>query len=402
MALSTRAFSSSISRRQFLGVGTRAFIAVGFVTSLTHCAIIPDPEPSTKILVPRGFKPRIVARSGYRPSQNSNYAWHSLPDGGACFDTGDGGWIYVSNCEDDPDGGVGALRFDEKGTLIDAYRILNGTRKNCAGGATPWGTWLSCEEVTSGRVWECDPFGNNDAIAQRRLGVFAHESACVDPLTHEIYLTEDKGDGCLYRFTQDEPVLDGMPNLAQGQLKLAQVIDGYINWIEVPDPQARKIPLRYQVEGSTRFKGGEGIDIYDRFVRFTTKHDNRVWQIDLQDDRITVIQKLPGQVNDVDDITHTPDGKILIAEDGVKMRILYFPENSGPPVTLMQLPEHRYSEITGLAFDPSGTRLYFSSQRGNTDQGEDGISFEIAGDFHDIDSKPQLVEWNLNHNDLSI
>ncbi len=402
MLLSTKSLSRSISRRQFLSVSTKAFVAVGLGTSLTHCTTIPDPETSTKILVPGGFVPRIVARSGYPSNVISNYVWHDSPDGGACFDTGDGGWIYASNSETRNNGGVGALRFDRNGTLIDSYQILNGTRHNCSGGPTPWGTWLSCEEVSSGLVWECDPFGNNDAIVQRALGVFAHESACVDPLTHEIYLTEDKGDGCLYRFTPDDPGQGGMPNLSRGQLKVAQIIDGYINWVRVPDPQARKIPLRYQIKGGTRFNGGEGIDIYNRFVRFTTKGDNRVWQIYLQDNRIEVVHNLSGLDNDIDDITHTPGGKILIAEEGARARILYFPENSGSAMTLAQLPEHRYSEITGLAFDPSGTRLYFSSQRGNTDQGADGISFELSGDFLDIDSNPRLVEWNLDHRDISI
>ena len=47
--------------------------------------------------------------------------------------------------------------FDSGRRGRDAYRILDGTKWNCAGGATPWDTWLSCEEHGKGLVWECDP-----------------------------------------------------------------------------------------------------------------------------------------------------------------------------------------------------------------------------------------------------
>jgi secreted PhoX family phosphatase len=68
------------------------------------------------------------------------------------------------------------VRFASSGEVIDAYQILSGTNLNCAGGLTPWGTWLSCEETLTGRVWECDPLGENEAVVRPAMGVFKHEA----------------------------------------------------------------------------------------------------------------------------------------------------------------------------------------------------------------------------------
>ena len=64
------------------------------------------------------------------------------------------------------------LRFDARGELIDSYPICTGTTNNCAGGPTPWGTWLTCEEIDEGLVYECDPTGRQLAVPAPALGVF--------------------------------------------------------------------------------------------------------------------------------------------------------------------------------------------------------------------------------------
>lgn len=397
MTFIARPFSRSISRRNFLGLGASAVAAAGLGAGLVKWKLSPEPEVTTRFWVPRGFTPRIIARSGQRLVVKSYYRWHSAPDGGGCFATGDGGWIYVSNGELTPGGGVSALRFDAAGTIVDCYGILSGSRHNCSGCETPWNTWLSCEEHPRGIVWECDPFGQQRAQAHPALGVFKHESAAVDPVSAQIYLTEDRFDGCLYRFTPAQVTLPAAPDLGHGVLEVAMMQDSRISWVEIPDPAAAQKPLRYQVNGAHRFDGGEGIDIVGGLLRFTTKGDGRIWQIALQHGKLGVLHDLEGLVSEVDDLTHTADGDIVVAEEGSPLRILFIPGDAERVLTLVQLPDHHASEITGLAFDPTGERLYFSSQRGNTGLDEDGVSFELMGDFRRLSVDTPLVEWNLEN-----
>ena len=103
----------------------------------------------------------------------TNHVWHSSPDGGGIVPTESGGWIYISNSERKKnEGSVGSIEFNTQGDIISAYSILTDSTQNCGGCVTPWNTWLSCEEVRNGIVWECDPYGNNKAVRCPALGHF--------------------------------------------------------------------------------------------------------------------------------------------------------------------------------------------------------------------------------------
>lgn len=347
------------------------------------------PADENGVRLPEGFTSRIVARA-FQQVPNSNYAWHQFPDGGATYATGDGGWIYVSNSEIPvlPIGGVGALRFNADGDIIDAYSILGGTRMNCAGGPTPWGTWLSCEEVPDGLVYECDPTGTNLAVQRPAMGTFQHEAAAVDPVHRTVYLTEDVDDGGFYRFTPDTfgDLSSGLLEIAELQWK-GEIAD--VVWHEVPTPNPLlplQTPTRNQVPESSAFDGGEGAWYSRGFVYFTTKGDNRIWALNTFNQTIEIVYDDDTHPNPiltgVDNVTVGPLGNVMVAEDGGDLQIVAL-SPAGETFPVMQVvngpDNHDQSEITGPAFSPDGRRLYFSSQRANGN----GITYEITGPFND-------------------
>ena len=303
----------------------------------------------------------------------------------ATFPTDDGGWVLVSNSETF-EGGASAVRFDPDGEMRDAYRILDGTTQNCSGGGTPWGTWLSCEEVQGGLVWECDPSGKRRALSRPAMGTFKHEAAAVDPEGRRIYLTEDLIDGALYRFTPTR-----WHDLTEGTLEAAVVGgDGAVSWERVPDPAAKRVPTRRQVNGSTEFKRAEGIWLDGGVVYVSTTADHRVHAYDIARERIRVIYDglAPGDTPllRVDQLTADLAGEVFVCEDIATDEIdIGLIDRRGRVSKFLSAtgPDHEGSELTGVTFDPSGRRMYFASQRafGSGAAIGPGAIYEVSGPF---------------------
>jgi hypothetical protein len=371
------------NRRQFLQLVGSA-VVLGGVAGLSGNAARASavgygalgPPDANGLRLPRNFRSRLLAQS-FRPVGPRLYPWHTAPDGGACFTAADGGWVYVSNSEA-PAGGASALRFDRRGAVVDAYPILLGTSSNCSGGATPWGTWLSCEEKRDGRVWEADPFGRHVARVRPALGVFTHEAVAF--ADGAAFLTEDEPDGCLYRF-----VASGRGQVQRGVLEVAAGTPANIKWVRVPDPSAAVVPTRHQVPGAIKFNKAEGCFALGRSVVVCESGADRIWA--LEGERLTCrydgALAPTAPLHGVDGITVHRNGVAFVAEDGGDMQVCGLFSGGVAPVA--QFVGHDDSEVTGLAFDPSGRRLYLSSQRGSTALSVQGVglgqTFEITGPF---------------------
>jgi secreted PhoX family phosphatase len=195
-----------------------------------------------------------------------------------------------------------------------------------------------------------------------------------------VYLTEDLIDGAFYRFTPKRP-----RDLSEGLLEVALVgRDRSVRWRRVHDPAGRARDTRDQVSGATRFKRAEGIWFDEGVVYLSTTGDSRVHAYDTRARKIEVIYDGLGKGDTpllrVDQLTASKAGEVFVCEDLATSEIdigVIEPDRRVSRFLSVTGPAHRGSELTGVCFDPSGTRMYFSSQRAR----KHGVIYEVSGPF---------------------
>jgi secreted PhoX family phosphatase len=457
-----------LSRRDLLtrSLAGAAVLAVGDLgsvlaapSSFASSPGAPVPDPLGVLDLPPGFSYRIVSRAGDPlPGGGITPGRH---DGTASFAAPRHGIRLVQNHEignadpfptvADPaltydpkaKGGTTTLSLDRGLNRVDEYVSLAGTWSNCAGGKTPWNTWLTCEETETkagltadkdhGFVFEVDPgqpANNQNPTPLTALGRFAHEAVCIDPVEGHVYLTEDASapNGLLFRFTPN----DTTP--AYGALRNGGVLEAMkcsrggthvpdlsvfstpgttldVEWVTIPDPLAATTSIRKQftdteVTRSRKFEGawwgnsrlrsdGDGhrwnygrhdgqAHIVCSFARLSdgslSEHDGQVWVFDPGRQKLTLVVHFPVNTDPTsenpdgpDNITVSPFGGLLLAEDGEGVQHLLTVDSKGT-TSVFARNQLSSSEFTGPNFAPQGKVLFANIQ-------DQGLCFAITGPF---------------------
>lgn len=376
------------------------------------------PDPAGMLDLPPGFSYRVISSLGDAMTDGGSVP--DKADGMGCFDLGNGKWALVRNHELGPDndsGGATGLAYDTVarsmvplpgGTttiILDAntlaverqYRSLSGTIRNCAGGVTPWGSWLSCEENVSradgrinkdhGYVFEvpADSRGPVDPIPLKAMGRFNHEAAAVDPATGIVYLTEDRGDSLFYRFIPTRP-----GKLAEGGRLQALVVDGSpdtrnwsaetvargswltVRWVDVDDVEAPHDDLRVRgaEAGASLFARGEGIwmgtgELYFACTNGGAAKLGQIFRLkpgrDQDQLQLFFESTDPNQFNYGDNLTVAPNGHLIVCEDQYTddaVNYLRGVDTDGVAYALGRL--RMETELAGACYAPDGRTLFLN------------------------------------------
>jgi secreted PhoX family phosphatase len=385
-------------------------------------------------MLPRAFKYLSFGWTG--DMMSDGILTPSSHDGMAAFDAGHGRVRLVRNHEvgDGPDafapslaydpeagGGTTTLEFDTlRGELVGSWASISGTVRNCAGGATPWASWLTCEETTlgvgngdltknHGYILEVPVDGTAVPTAYKAMGRLSHEAVAVDPATGWVYETEDAGGTSgFYRFRPttrgalgNGGVLEmlgvkGKPQFDTRTNQTDEWLDVEWKVIDTPDPDlaAGGLSVFGQgfAKGAARFARLEGAwPAHGRIYFLSTSGGDvgqgQIFEYDPVEERVRLLFESPSAdiLNAPDNMCVSPRGGLVLCEDGsgteyvhgltLDGTIFRFIQNNAD---LRQTPvgpfnqDYSGSEFAGSCYSPDGQWLFVNIQ-------SPGISFAITG-----------------------
>jgi uncharacterized protein len=314
-------------------------------------------------------------------------------------------------------GGTTTLVFDpDAGALRESYASLSGTIRNCAGGPTPAGTWLSCEETTDisrdgtrhGYVFEVPAFGLASAEPIKAMGRFSHEATATDPATGIVYETEDSGSSALYRYVPSDPA-----NLAAGGVLEAMKLAGTnttaswttgtsegAEWVTVDNPDwgpgEQTTWQQASAKGAARIVRGEGAWYGNGLIYIVSTGggpagQGQVFAYDPVASTFTCVFASPSDsvLNAPDNVTVSPRGGLVLCEDGSGREFMHgltpdgeiFPFAENNAVLTPELRDEKGygntdytgSEWAGATFEPKQGNWLFANLQ------SPGITFAITG-----------------------
>ena len=332
-------------------------------------------------------------------------------------------------------GAVTTIVYNPRTGQVEKHFLsLAGTLRNCSGGPTPWGTWVTCEENVqlAGMTFEQNHGYNfevpvssvphlSEAVPLQAMGRFNHEAIAVDPRSGAVYQTEDRDDGLFYRFLPTRKGqlaagrLQALRVLAQkgadtrnwqGTGKAARIAVGKIlkvAWVDLDDIDAPDDDLRLRglvEKGAAIFARGEGIWCDSKAVYFACTsggmtQKGQIWRYVPSPDEGTdreprtpatlelfVEPEDSNLLENCDNLTVAPWGDLIVCEDGVNCE-----DGTKEEYLIGITPQgrcyrfarnaHNPSELAGATFSPDGRTLFVNIQK-------PGLTLAITGPWHEI------------------